>query len=56
MHVCTELVFCQVVARAVIAAAIFNDWHWKRASRCSPSYIIAIFHTTGLLSLPQNNI
>ncbi len=25
-------------------------------SRCSPSSIIAIFHTTGLLSLPQNKI
>ncbi len=34
----------------------FNNWHWKRASRCSPSSIIAIFHTTGLLSLPQNKI
>ncbi len=37
MQVCTELVFCQAVAQAVIAAAIFNNWHWKRASRCSPS-------------------
>jgi hypothetical protein len=39
-----------------MAAAIFNNWHWKRASRCSTSSIIAIFHTTGLLSLPQNKI
>jgi hypothetical protein len=56
MHVCTELVFCQAVAQAAIAAAIFNNWHWKKASRCSPSSIIAIFHTTGLLSFPQNKI
>jgi hypothetical protein len=55
-HVCTELVFCQTVTQAVIAAAIFNNWHWKRASRCSPSSINAMFHTTGLLSLPQNKI
>ncbi len=55
-HVCTELVFCQAVSQAAIAAAIFNNLHWKRVSRCSPSSIIAIFHTTGLLSLPQNQI
>jgi hypothetical protein len=51
-----NLFFCQAVAQAAIATAIFNNWHWKRASRCSPSSIIAIFHITGLLSLPQNKI
>ncbi len=55
-NVCNELVFCHAVAQAAIAAAIFNNWHWKRASRCSPSSIIAIFHTISLLSLPQNKI
>jgi hypothetical protein len=54
--VCTELVFCQAVAQAAIAAAIFNNCHWKRASRCSPSSTMAIFHTVSLLSLPKNKI
>jgi hypothetical protein len=56
MHVCTELLFCQAVAQAAIVAAIFNNCQWKKASRCSPSSIIVIFHTTGLLSLPQSEI
>jgi hypothetical protein len=56
MHVCKELVFCQVAGHAAIATAIFNNWQWKKALRCSPSAIIAVFHTSGLLCLPKSEI
>ncbi len=35
---------------------IFNNWQWKRASRCSSSSIIVIFHISSLLYLPQSEI
>jgi hypothetical protein len=54
--VCTELVFCQASAQKAIAASIFNNWLWKKASRCSPSSIFRIFHTSGLLSPPESEI
>jgi len=43
-------------AQPAIAAAIFKNWHWNYAPKCSPSSFNAIFHTTGLLSLPQSEI
>jgi hypothetical protein len=48
--------FYQAVGQAAIATAIFNNWQWKKASRCSPSLIIAVFHTSDLLFLPQSEI
>ncbi len=48
--------FCQAAGHAAIATAIFNNWQWKRALRCSPSAIIAVFHTSGLLFLPKSEI
>jgi hypothetical protein len=51
-----NLFFCKAVTQAAIVTAIFNNWHWKKESRCSPSSIIVIFYTTGLLSLPQSEI
>jgi hypothetical protein len=39
-----------------IAASFFNNWLWKKASRCSPSSIFHIFHTIGLLSPPESEI
>jgi hypothetical protein len=48
--------FCQAVGQAAIGTAIFNNWQWKKASRCSPSLIIAVFHTSDLLFLPQSEI
>ncbi len=52
----TELVFCQARAQKAIAASIFNNWLCKRESKCSPSYIFCIFHTSGLLSPPESKI
>jgi hypothetical protein len=51
-----KLVFCQAAGHAAIATAIFNNWQWKKGSRCSPSAIIAVFHTSGLLFLPTSEI
>jgi hypothetical protein len=39
-----------------MSASIFNNWLWKKASRCSPSSIFCIFHTRGLLSSPESEI
>jgi hypothetical protein len=55
-HVWTELVFCQASSQKAIAASIFNNWLWKKVSRCSPSSIFCIFHTSGLLSPPESEI
>jgi hypothetical protein len=52
----TELVFCHDVGQAAIAITIFNNWQWKRSSKCSPSSIIAVFHTSDLVFLPQSEI
>jgi hypothetical protein len=49
-------VFCQAVGHAAIATAIFNNLQWKKALRCSPSAIIAVFHTSSLLFLPKSEI
>jgi hypothetical protein len=51
-----NLFFCQAAGHAAIATAIFNNWQWKKALRCSPSAIIAVFHTSGLLFLPKSEI
>jgi hypothetical protein len=51
-----NLFFCQAISQAAIATAIFNNWQWKKASRCSPNSIIAVFHTSDLLFLPQSEI
>jgi hypothetical protein len=48
--------FCQAIGQTAIANAIFNNWQWKKASRCSPSSIIAVFHTSDLLFLSQSEI
>jgi hypothetical protein len=42
MHIGTELVFCQSVAKEAIAAAIFTNLQLKKASRYSPSFIICM--------------
>jgi hypothetical protein len=48
--------FCQALSQAAIATAIFNNWQWKKAPRCFPSSIIAVFHTIGLFFLPHSEI
>jgi hypothetical protein len=45
--------FCQAISQAAIGTAIFNNWQWKR---CSLNSIIAVFHTSDLLFLPQSEI
>ncbi len=54
--ICTELVFCQASAQKSITSSFFNNWLWKKVSRCSPSSIFRIFHTIGLLSPPESEI
>jgi hypothetical protein len=51
-----NLFFCQAVGYAALATAVFNNWPWKKALRCSPSAIIAVFHTSDLLFRPQSEI
>jgi hypothetical protein len=51
-----NLFFCQTAGHAAIATTIFNNWRWKKALRCSPSTIIAVFHSSGLLFLPKSEI
>ncbi len=41
---------------AAIATTIFNNWQWEKALWCSPCAIIAVFHTSGLLFLPNSDI
>ena len=48
--------FFQAVGQAAIATAIFNNCQWEKASRCSSSSIMAVFHTSDLLFLPQSEI
>jgi len=48
--------FCQAFGQGAIATAIFNNCQWKKASRCSSSSIMAVFHTSDLLFLPQSEI
>jgi hypothetical protein len=50
------LFFLPGVGQAAIATAIFNNRQWKKGSKCSPSLIIAVFHTVDLLFLPQSEI
>ncbi len=48
--------FARSSNQAAIAAAILNNWCWKKVSVCFPSSFIAKFYTNGLLSLPQSEI
>jgi hypothetical protein len=51
-----NLFFLPGVGQAAIATAIVNNRQWKKASKRSPSSIIAVFHTGDLLFLPQSEI
>jgi hypothetical protein len=48
-----NLFFARPSAKLPSPTAIFNNWQWKMASRCSPSLIIAVVHTSDLLFLPK---
>jgi hypothetical protein len=51
-----NLFICQASAQKAIAASIFNNWLCKKESKCSPSSIFCIFHTSGLLAPPESEI
>jgi hypothetical protein len=51
-----NLFFARPAPQKAITASIFNNWLWKKVSKCSPSSIFRIFHTSGLLFPPESEI
>ncbi len=51
-----NLFFARASTQKAVAPSIFNNWLWKKHQDVLPAPFFAIFHTSGLLSLPESEI